>query len=66
MVWVLQVNVKYMALAKAMLSYEKQCFSQWEEKVDQTAIQHLKLPILQQSADGSRCSHDPTHIPEDQ
>lgn len=66
MVRVLQVNVKYMALAKAMLSYEKQCFSQWQEKVDQTAIQHLKLPILQESADGSRCKHGPAHSPESQ
>ena len=56
----LQVNAKYMALARAMLSYEKQCFSQWQEKVDQTAIQHLKLPILQENADGKKCQHNPT------
>lgn len=56
----LQVNTKYMALAKAMLSYEKQCFSQWQEKVDQTAIQHLKLSILQESTEGNRCKHGPT------
>lgn len=57
---VVQVNAKYMALARAMLSYEKQCFSQWQEKVDQTAIQHLKLPILQETPDGKRCNHNPT------
>lgn len=55
----LQVNTKYMALARAMLSYEKQCFSQWQEKVDQTAIQHLKLPILQENADSNRCKLTP-------
>ena len=43
-----------MALAKSMLMYEKQCFSQWQEKVDQIAIQHLKLPILQEGVDGKR------------
>jgi len=48
----LQVNAKYMALARSMLSYEKQCFGQWQEKVDQIAIQHLKLPILQEGVDG--------------
>jgi hypothetical protein len=50
----LQVNAKYMALARSMLSYEKQCFGQWQEKVDQIAIQHLKLPILQEGVDGKR------------
>ena len=58
---VVQVNAKYMALARAMLSYEKQCFSQWQEKVDQTAIQHLKLPILQENPGGKRCQHN-THL----
>ncbi|DBA95316.1 TPA: Dynein heavy chain cytoplasmic [Trebouxia sp. C0006] len=49
-----EVNAKYMALARSMLSYEKQCFGQWQEKVDQIAIQHLKLPILQEGVDGKR------------
>lgn len=43
-----------MALARSMLSYEKQCFGQWQEKVDQIAIQNLKLPILQEGVDGKR------------
>lgn len=43
-----------MSLAKAMLQYEKQCFSIWKEKIDQIAVQHLKQPILQEGTDGGR------------
>eukprot|EP00898_Chlorokybus_atmophyticus_P006649 jgi/Chlat1/6986/Chrsp56S00523 len=42
----LEVMNKYTALAKSIMIFEKQWFSQWAEAADAMAMNHLKQPIL--------------------
>ncbi|KAK3269901.1 Dynein heavy chain cytoplasmic, partial [Cymbomonas tetramitiformis] len=41
-----EVQRKYIALAKAMVVFEKHWFTQWRETVDNMAMQHLKQAII--------------------
>ena len=50
----LQVHAKYITLARSMQGFEKLWFNQWQEKIDQLAVQHLKQPILKEDPDTKR------------
>ena len=50
------VNDKYMSLAKQMMYFEKQWFSNWSENVDKIAMEHLKQPILRENSEDGRIS----------
>ena len=50
----LQVHAKYIALARSMQGFEKHWFNQWQEKIDQLAVQHLKQPILKEDPETKR------------
>ncbi len=50
----LQVHAKYIALARSMQGFEKHWFYQWQEKIDQLAVLHLKQPILKENPETKR------------
>ena len=41
-----EVNAKFLALAKLMLNYEKQCFKSWKEEIETTLESCLMQPVL--------------------
>ncbi len=49
-----QVHNQYISLAKSMMHFEKQWFSQWQANVDQIAMHQLKQPILREDPDTHR------------
>jgi hypothetical protein len=57
------MNIYYVALAKQMLSFEKQWAGQWSQSVSQQAVNYLKqvmrycIYILQCTCDHSCISH---------
>lgn len=51
-----QVHERYMALARHVLAFEKQCFQGWRDMVDGVVMRHLRQPIFARAPDtGSVC-----------
>ncbi len=59
------VETKFKAFAKSIMTFEKRCFSQWSESINSIAMSHLKHAIFKKNPEtgglgpwsGKQCCH---------
>lgn len=58
-----QVEAKYVALARELMEFEKQASQKWLDSANDAAMAHMKLPVLREDASLDKCAVMVPHTP---